>query len=73
VNKADTNGHARLDKEKPRRPTPYTKDYRQLRKAESRRGGFPQERTHQLVVQCQMVHLENIPASNIIWIHHAIF
>lgn len=51
----DTNEHAKTDEEKPRRPQPYTKDYRQLMKAGSRRG-----------IQCQMISTENIHASNII-------
>lgn len=49
------NKHAELDGEKVRRPQCYTKKYRQLRKAGSRRGGPPQGRAHQPVfsVQCQ--------------------
>lgn len=55
----DTSEHAKTDKEKPRRPQPYAKDYRQLRKAGSQRGG-----------QCQMVRPENIHTSNIIQSRH---
>ena len=39
---------------KPMTPQPYTKDCRQLRKAESRRS-FPQGRAQQLVTQYQIV------------------
>ena len=46
------------------RPQPYAKSYRQLQKAGSARGGLPQRRAHQLVVQCQMVSPENIQKSN---------
>ena len=53
VNKDDTSKHARLDGEKSKRPQPYTKSYRQLRKARSERGRPPQGRSHQLVVLCQ--------------------
>lgn len=49
---------------KPMTPQPYTKDCRQLRKAESRRS-FPQGRAQQLVTQYQIVSQENIHISNI--------
>jgi hypothetical protein len=42
LNKVDTNGQAKIDQERPMKLVLYTKNYKQLRKAESRRGGFPQ-------------------------------
>jgi hypothetical protein len=48
------------------RPQAYTKDYRQLGKAGSGRGGLIQGRAHQSVVQCRMVSPESMHASNII-------
>jgi hypothetical protein len=45
---------------------PYTKSYRQLRKAGSRKSAFPKGRAQQLAVQRQMVSFENINASSII-------
>jgi len=56
-----------MDEEKSRRPQPYRKNYRQLRRAGSRRDGLPQGRAHQMVVLCQTVSLENTRTSNIIW------
>lgn len=50
--------HAKLDKEQSLMPQPYTKNYRQLRKAGNRRDGLPKGRTHQLVVQYQMITLK---------------
>lgn len=51
-------------------PQPYTKSYRQLRKAESRRNSLHLERVHQLVIQ--MVSPENIGRINIIHIEQVI-
>lgn len=46
LNKDHTTGHAKMDREKPTRPQPYTRNYRQLRKGESGRRGLPQGRAH---------------------------
>lgn len=43
LNKNDTNGHTKLDKKKPRRVQSYTKNFRQLRKAGSKRDVLPRE------------------------------
>lgn len=53
VNNNDTNDQVKVNWEKPTSSEPYTKNYNQPRKAENRRGGLPQRRTHQLVV-CPM-------------------
>lgn len=55
--------------ENPTWPQPYTELYR---KAGSRRGGLPQGRTHQLVVQGQVVSPEDIHISNI-WTQQVLF
>ena len=41
LNKDDTNGHAKVDRKKPTSPQPQSKNYRQLRNAESGRNSFP--------------------------------
>lgn len=55
--------------ENPTWPQPYTE---RNRKAGSRRGGLPQGRTHQLVVQGQVVSPEDIHISNI-WTQQVLF
>lgn len=50
LNEDDTNGHAKVDKEKAMRPQPYIKTCRQLRSDES---SGPWGRTRQLVIQHQ--------------------
>lgn len=45
----DTNRHANLDRGKLRRPQPQTKNYRQMRNAESRRKVLPREEHTNLV------------------------
>lgn len=59
------NGHAKVDREKPMRPQPYTK-YMQPRKAGNGRGGLPGGKAHKSAVQCQVISPGNIHASNII-------
>lgn len=53
LNKANHNGHAKVDEEKPIRPQLYSKNYRQPMNAESGRKSLPQGRTHQLDIQYQ--------------------
>lgn len=60
--KKDTNRLAKLDMEKPTRAHSYTENYKQLSKAGSSRGSLSQERTQQLVVQCQTVCTNHIHA-----------
>lgn len=57
-NKDNANEHAKLDREKSVRHLPYTKNYRQLRKAGSQKGDLPPKRANQLVLQCRMVSPE---------------
>lgn len=57
----------------PIRPQPYMKNYRQLKKAGSKRGGPFRGRVHQLFVQCQMVSPENIHVRNITWTEQIIY
>lgn len=57
LNHKDNNRHAKVDKEKPIRPQPDTKNDKQLRNAESRRNILPQERILQLAFPHQMVHV----------------
>ena len=49
-----------MDGEKPRRPQPYTKNYRSPRKVGR-------------VILCQLLSLENIHTSNITWTEQVIF
>jgi hypothetical protein len=48
------------------RSHPYTKNYRKLRNAESWRSSLLKRRTHQVVIQHQMVSPENIHTSDIL-------
>jgi hypothetical protein len=57
LNKDDIR-HAKVDVGEPRRPQPSTYNYRQLRKAESRRNSLLQGRIYQLFIQYQTVSLE---------------
>lgn len=66
VNNNDTNDQVKLNWEKPTRSELYTKNFSQPGKAENRKGGLLQRRTHQLFVQCQMVSPENKYPSTII-------
>lgn len=69
LDKGDTIEHAKLD-----RPAfSPTKNYRQLRDAESRRNSLTQGRAHALGIQYQMVGPENVHTSNIIQTEQAIF
>lgn len=52
MNKDDTNEHTKLNGEKPMRPQSYPKNYRQLRKTGSRKGGPPKERAHPFIIDC---------------------
>lgn len=54
------------------RPQSYTKIYRQLGRAGSRRGAPCQGRAHQLVVHHQMISLEIMPTSDIVYVQQAI-
>lgn len=54
----DTNRHASMEGRMFRRPQHYTRNYRQLRNADSERNGLSQGREHQLVVQYQVVSLK---------------
>lgn len=63
LNKDDTNGHSKLDRENPRRTQPYTKNYQQLREAESTPIGCPVLNGH--------VRKQNI--NKIIWTEQVIF
>lgn len=70
LNKKDTNEHEKVNGEKPTRPQPYTNSYRQLKKAENRKGGLPKGRAHKLVVwvpsgQSQHVWTEQIIFENV--------
>jgi hypothetical protein len=66
LNKGDVNGHPKLNNEKSRRPQPYTKKYRQLSKAGSKRCALPGgRRAYQLVVPCQII-ISDIHARNVI-------
>lgn len=56
MNREDTNGYATLDEEKPRRLQPYTKNYRHLRKARTRRGSFPGVKWSALETYIQVVY-----------------
>ena len=62
--------HVRVNGENHMRPQTYTKNYGQQKKAGV--GGFPQE-TSKLVVQCLVISLENIHASNIIQTEQVVF
>ena len=66
LNKDNTNTYAKVDKEEPKRPQPYTQNYSQLRNVESRRHSIPQGKVSQLVIQYQMASPENIYPSNLI-------
>lgn len=55
------------------RPRPYTKNYRQPRKAERKTNSLPQGRTHQLFIQFQMVSPEKGHMNNIIQTEHVLF
>jgi hypothetical protein len=66
-------GHAKWTQEKLLRLELSSKNYKRLRKAQIKKGGFPPERTYHLVVQCQMVSPENIHAKNIIQTQWLIF
>ena len=59
-NNDDTNRHDNMGRENIRRPQPSTKNYQQLRNAESGKNSLPQGRTQQLVIQYQMVNPENV-------------
>lgn len=56
----DTKVHDQVDGEEPMVPQPYTKHRKQLRNAGRRIGGLPWGRTHQLIIQCQIVSPENL-------------
>lgn len=77
MNKEDTNDHAKLDKGKTRRLQPSTRKSWQLRMLGeeavilSRKSS--QGRVHQWADYCQMVILENIHTSSIIWTQLALF
>lgn len=64
LNKNDTKGCAKVDKENPSRPQLY--NYREIGKAESRRGDLAQERAHLLAVHYQIVSPDNINTRKII-------
>lgn len=49
-----------MDRGKPVRPQPWTENYRQLRKVESRRNGLPEGGAHPSVIQYQMVGSKNM-------------
>ena len=55
------------------RSQPYTKKYRQGRKAANRRDGPPQRRTWQLFVQYQMVTTESLHKNNTVQTQQVIF
>lgn len=55
-----------------RRSQPNTKNYKQLSKFGSRRGGLPQGKVHQSV-QCQMVNSKTIHTSKSIWTQPVMF
>lgn len=59
--------NAKVNEEKPMGLQPYTKNCRQLRKAESGRDGLPEGRACQLVVLCQLVSPDNTHTSHIMW------
>lgn len=59
--------------EKTMRFQTYTKNYRQLRKSGRQRGGLPQGRKYQFVVQCQIVNPEYINTNIIIQTEKVIF
>lgn len=54
----DNNRHAQVDRGMPTRPQSYTKNYRQPRNADRWRNNLPQQRAHQLVIQCQWASLK---------------
>lgn len=58
---------------RPKKTQCYSKNYRQLRKAGSKKGVSSQRRACQLVFNCEMVNLESIYASNIIQTQQVIF
>lgn len=40
MNKDSTNGYDKMEREKAMRPQPYLKNFKQMRKARKRKGGF---------------------------------
>lgn len=67
----DNNGHVNEDR---RKHQPYTKRYRQLKNAETKKILFlRKEHTNWLVTQYQIVLPENIHESNILWTRQVIF
>ena len=53
-----------MDGENPRKLQPCMKNYSQVKKASSRRGGPPEVRAQKLLTLCQMVISENMHVSN---------
>jgi hypothetical protein len=73
LNKEDTNKHAKVHREDFTMQQPSTKNHKQFSKSGHGKGSLSQGRTHQLVVQFQMVIPENMHAGSIIRTEQILF
>lgn len=69
---AHASEHTKVDSGKPIRPQSYTKNYRQLRNAGSKRRDLLQRRVHKLLVHWQTFRPQTMHKGNSIWAQQVI-